>query len=88
MDSIEAARNWRDKNKQKRGPKTLHHDEAASAEADSTRAFSENPVRAENEYGAFKVQPSSVLPFAPIVVDSNEESLSIIVERIVKRNAQ
>jgi hypothetical protein len=86
-DSITAAQNWRNKNKLKRGPKTLSHDEAASIDAAPTLAFSDKLAPAEKENGTYKVQPSSALALAPIVVDSDEELLSILADHILIRNA-
>ena len=57
LDGITAARNWRNKNKQKRGPKNLYHDAAASIDAAPSMAFGVKSAPAwyaEKENGTYK----------------------------------
>ena len=88
LDSVEAARHWRNSNKRQRGRRSTKSDEVVDSDSVPIvqMTVSDQFVPAENDMCLLQAQHTSAPALTPVVFGSDEESLSIFAERIFKRN--
>jgi hypothetical protein len=88
LDSIEAARHWRNTNNRQRCRRNTKSYEVVDSDSVPIvqMTVTDEVVPAESDLCLLQAQHSRARALTPVVFDSDEESLSICAERIFKKN--